>query len=65
MTKIVEMLLVRFSFVTYIGNISYSYSKQPLIIYFCNCFYIYFLLFGRFQSLKGSSDWKRQCVGKT
>ena len=54
------------SFVTYIGKISYFYSKQLLVISFCNFFCIYFYLFGRFKSLKGTilSDWIRQLEQK-
>ena len=65
------------SFVINIGNISYFYSEQLLVIYFCNCFYVYFYLFRKFKWLKGKilsdwmrkleqkrtfCDWKRQCV---
>ena len=52
------------SFVTYIGSISYFHSKQLLVIYFWDCFCVYFYLFGRFKSLKGSSDWVQQVEQK-
>ena len=49
-------------FVTYIGNFSYFYRKQLLIIYFCDCFCVNFYLSGRFKPVKGKllSDWIRQ-----
>ena len=34
-----------FSFVTYIGDISSFYSKQLLVIYFCDCFSVYFFTY--------------------
>ena len=43
-------------FVTYIGNLSHFYSKQLLVIYFRDCFCVYFYLFGRVKSLNWFSD---------
>ena len=43
------------SFVTDISIISYFYCKQLMVIFFCFC--VYFYLFGRYKSLKVSSDW--------
>ena len=58
------MLFVRHFFVNYMSKISYFYSKQLFVIYFCNSFCVYFYLFGRFKSLIGSSDRIRQLEQK-
>ena len=66
MKKFLEMLLDRYSFVTYIGNISYSYIKQFLNIQFFDCPREFFYLSGRFSPLnrKLLSDWIRQLEKK-
>ena len=58
MKKLMKTLLVRYFLVSYIRNISYFYSKQHLVIYFCDCSFVYFFLFGRFMPIRGklSSD---------
>ena len=67
MKKFLEMLHDRFYFVTYIGNISYSYIKQFLNIQFFDCLCVFFYLSGRFSPLKRKllSDWIRQLEIKT
>ena len=37
-------------------------QQKTFVIHFCDCFCVYYYLFGRFKFLENSSDWIRQIL---
>ena len=66
MRRLAQMLLLLIFFLLLLISAIFLIFKQLLVIYFCDCFCVYFYLSGRFNSFKGKflSDWIRQLEEK-